>query len=71
MEYRVTCLDRKLELQLEILTLSNNIEKFSKFGWSTERLQNRLDFCFAQIQSHVLRKNIYDENSSNSNFVNV
>jgi len=67
----VTCLDRKLELQLEILTLSNNIEKFSKFGWSTERLQNRLDFCFTQIQSHVLRQNIYDENAANSNFVNV
>ena len=41
--------DAKLELQLEILTLVNNIEKFKKFGWSTASLQSRLEFCHSQL----------------------
>ena len=41
--------DTKLELQLEILTLVNNIEKFKKFGWSTASLQSRLEFCHSRL----------------------
>jgi hypothetical protein len=41
--------DTRLELQLEILTLVNNIEKFAKLGWSTASLKSRLEFCHSQL----------------------
>lgn len=44
--------DTNLELQLEILTLVKNIEKFKKMGWSTSSLKNRLDTCRAQLKKH-------------------
>jgi hypothetical protein len=41
--------DKKLELQLEILILENNIQQFARLGCSTESLQNRLDLCNSQL----------------------
>ena len=41
--------DRTLELQLEILTLIKNIEKFNELGWSTASLESRLDICRSQL----------------------
>jgi hypothetical protein len=49
--------DTKLELQLEILTLVNNIEKFSKLGWNTASLQNRLKDCLSQSVGIVQASN--------------
>ena len=41
--------DRSLELQLEILTLLKNVEKFNELGWSTASLKNRLEICRSQL----------------------
>ena len=35
----------KLELEFEILTLTNNIETLKKMGKHTRELQQRLDIC--------------------------
>jgi hypothetical protein len=49
--------DTKLELQLEILTLTNNIEMFSKLGWSTSHLKCRLDSCHSQLGKIIQASN--------------
>ena len=49
--------DTNLELQLEILTLLKNIEKFNKLSWGTSQLENRLEFCQAQLSRHLKASN--------------
>lgn len=57
----------KLEYELEILTLTKNIEKFKHAGLHTENLESRLDFCRAQFDALVLAEaNRCIENNSNN-----
>ena len=39
----------KLELEFEILTLTNNIETLKKLGKQTRDLKQRLDICNAKL----------------------
>jgi hypothetical protein len=41
----------KLELDFEILTLTNNIETMNRLGKSAIDLQNRLNVCRAKLQA--------------------
>ena len=44
-------LDTKLELQLEILTLEQNIKQFREEGWNTENLKQRLMICLNKLKA--------------------
>ena len=44
-------LDTKLELQLEILTLEQNIKQFREEGWNTENLKQRLMICLNKLNA--------------------
>ncbi len=64
------CKIHKLELEFEIVTLSDNIGKLDKLGFRTTELQNRLEYCFAAFEE--LKSKVESDDVNNYfDFTNV